>query len=407
VKRDTRNRVLRNTGLYLFIATVFMVISLGTNLTVGHFSNFLPYLPDDLKVLDISLILIPAIGGITFIYLAGIFSMIFEGKLNQVLIGSLYSAGIVGFLAFFLMMRPNTRMTGFLIMGVFSLFVLYTLFSSLADVWRIPAVRVIAGSATLFISGQIIIQLVIEVMAPSDVLLNAEQIVLLNEIINWGFTTASVLTLFGIFKDSRNSYLSSIGSMTSSYAFVLGISMLGSIYLSFIRGRMTDVSPVITELSPYVEWTGIVLIAAMVFTIMRRGMTRSMISPAVVGSWAKHVQDTSLTKGEQLDELTGIIDDFVERGNREHLLVRLFHFLRENRVSEEEMKLVLSEVINFRDKDPPAFSLRGSSKEIEEANVYERMGVLMRTVRRINSLDLPESQLLPDLRIFEKSEISN
>lgn len=382
-------------------------MSFGTKLTIGNFSNFLPYLPENLERLSISLILVPAVGGVTFLYLAGVFGLVFEGKINQVLIGSLYSAGIVAFLGFFLIMRPQTRMTGLLIMGGFAIFVTYNIFSALSETWNIPSIRIISRSATLFILGQVVIQLIKETMIPSELFLSQKQIIIINDIILWAFTSSSILSLFGILKNSKNGYLSSIGSMTSSIAFVLGISVLGSIYFSFVQGRLVEVSPVMEQLSPYVEWTGIVLLAAVVFTVMRRGMTSTLISPAIVGGWSKHVQDTSLTKGEGLSELTGILDHFITEGKRENVLVRLFHFLRENRVSEEEMRLVLMELINYEDDPPPAFSFRGGSQVIENKNQFQRMNVLERTVRRINSLDLPDSERLPDLRNFQESEWSN
>ncbi|NIW14657.1 MAG: hypothetical protein GWN31_12185, partial [Candidatus Thorarchaeota archaeon] len=123
MKQETRNRILKNTGLYIFVAIVFLGISFGTNLTIGDFSNFLPYLPENLERMSISLILVPAVGCVTFFYLAGIFGVVFEGKINQVLVGSFYAAGIVAFLGFFLIMRPQTRLTGLLLMGGFAVFV--------------------------------------------------------------------------------------------------------------------------------------------------------------------------------------------------------------------------------------------------------------------------------------------
>lgn len=403
MRQETRNRVLKNTALYSFVAIVFLGISFGTSLTIGNFSNFLPYLPENLERMSVSLILIPAVGCVTFFYLAGIFGVVFEGKINQILVGSFYSAGIVSFLGFFLIMRPQTRLTGLLLMGGFAVFVTNSVFSAFSEIWNLTSVKMISRSATLFILGQVVIQLINETMVPSELLLNQGQISVVNEIVLWTFTSSSILSLFGMLKNSKNGYFSSIGSMTSSIAFVLGIGVLGSIYLSFVQGNLVEVSPVMEQLSPYIEWTGIVLLAAVVFTVMRRGMTRTLISPAVIGSWSKHVQDTSLNKGEKLTELTGILDHFILEGKKENILVRFFHFLRENRVSEEEMRLVLMELINYEDDPPPGFSVRGSHQAIENKNQFERMNVLERTVRRINSLDLPDSERLLDLRSFKET----
>ncbi len=70
------------------------------------------------------------------------------------------------------------------------------------------------------------------------------------------------------------------------------------------------------QLSPYVEWTGIVIIGAFIFQIMRRGMTESMMVPTEIGSWTKHIQDTSATKGKSLKDFTEIIDEFIQKGQK-------------------------------------------------------------------------------------------
>jgi hypothetical protein len=331
--------------------------------------------------------------------------MLFEGRINQTLVGGLYSAGIVGFFAFYLVMMPETRIAGFLVIGAFAIIMFYSIFSTLSDIWNVHAVKVLARSASLFIMGQIFIELINFVLIPSEELLSFEQLVLLKGIAYWGFTAASALSLLGIFKNSRNSYLASIGSINSNSLFVLGISLIGSLYVSFVRGRLTQVSPVMVQLSPYIEWMGIVLITGIIFTVMRRGVSRSMMAPALVGSWTKHVQDTNPTKGEKLSELNSIINNFVENGNREWLLVRLFNYLDENRVSEDEMQLVLSELINYMDESPPAFSFRGRSEAIQRSNQMNRMEILARTVRRVNSLHLVDSKGFSNLGQEAKAEL--
>jgi len=388
MKKETRRKVIRSTVLYLLVAGVFLTLSFATNYTIGDFDLFLPYLPSNLKTISISKILVPVVGGSTFIYLAGIFGYIFEGKLNQVFVGSFYSAGIVGFLAFYLILQPDTRFSGLLILGGFSIFVIYNVFSTLSEVWNVWAVRIIAGSLAIFSMGEIIVNLLEAVLSPSEALLTLEQIIVFKEVLFWGFTAASLLNLTGVFKTSRNSYLSSIGGITSNYLFSIPISLIGSLYVSFVNGRLLEVSPVIAQLRPYIEWTGIVLVAGMVFTVMRRGMSRSMMEPTEFGSWSKHIQDTSLTKGERMSEFTEIINKFLDEGARSQLLVKLFSFLRENRASEAEMAQVLTELINYEDEGLPVFSLTGRAEDIRQANRESRMAVLERTVRRIKSLDI-------------------
>jgi hypothetical protein len=166
------------------------------------------------------------------------------------------------------------------------------------------------------------------------------------------------------------------------------LSLIATLYINFISGSLTEVSPVIKQLSPYVEWTGIVIIGAFIFQIMRRGMTESMMVPTEIGSWVKHIQDTSATKGKALKDFTEIIDEFIQRGQKERLIVKLFRFLNENRASENEMAETLEEFIKYENQMFPHFSRRGTSDKIEEMNRERRMQVLQKTVERITALGL-------------------
>ena len=183
-------------------------------------------------------------------------------------------------------------------------------------------------------------------------------------------------------------YLAQIGGLATNYFFVVSLSLIGTLYINFITGTITEVNPVIKQLSPYVEWTGVVIIGAFIFQIMRRGMTESMMVPTEIGEWVKHVQDNSATKGKALTDFTQIIDEFIQKGRKEKLLIRLFRFLTENRAADKEMADSLEEYIQYEDQKYPNFSRRGTSGKIEEMNKERRMQVLQRTVVRINALGL-------------------
>jgi hypothetical protein len=155
-----------------------------------------------------------------------------------------------------------------------------------------------------------------------------------------------------------------------------------------VSGRLVEVNPVISQLSPYVEWTGIVIVGALIFTVVRRGMQESMMVPFEAGAWAKHVQDLSPTKGKALEDFTDIIGEFVKEGHKDRLLVKLFRFLDENRATELETASTLRELINYEDDSPPSFARRGSSERVAKQNQERRMELLKRTVDRINQLGL-------------------
>lgn len=384
------SRLVRLTGLYLFIVAAVGGVSLTTTFTIGDFSMFLPYMPEDLATVGISVLLIPILGGVTIFYIAGLIGMVFEGKLNSVLVSGLYAGGFVSIFVVFMIIQPgseNIRRAGYFVAGAFILYLLYSLMATIAKIRKQHYIRVVSGSATIFILGQLMIQIINIFMVTPGVPVS-DLVILVRSIINWGFIVGAILTLCGMLKDSINPFLVQIGEITSSYFTVMAISLIGTLYVNIVRGRIQEINPVIGELTPYIEWTGIVIFGSIIFTVMRRGMNQSMMVPTEIGDWMKHVQDISPTKGEELEKFTRIIIEFVENGKKEKITVKLFNFLDLNRASELETTEILQELINYEDEKAPSFSRRGIAEKIENRNRDARFKVLENTVNRINAQSL-------------------
>ncbi|MBC8462820.1 hypothetical protein H8D76_00515 [Candidatus Bathyarchaeota archaeon] len=390
MEKETRSGLIRATVVYFVIAAIMGILSFGSTLTVGEIGSFLPYIPPDMSGVGVYVLFVPLLVGISFFYVSILIGALFEGTINRVIISGLYAGGFSSFIVVFMIIQPiseTTQVAGYLFMGSFAIYFIYSIISVIAELRDQHYLRVISGALAIFILGQVCIQLVnLYMVAPG--VPETEQVTLIKEMMNIGFGVASGITLVGIFRDSRNVYLSQFGGIASNYFFVTALSLIGTLYLNFIGGKLTEVNPVIKQLSPYIEWTGVVIVGAFIFTVMRRGITETMMVPTELGDWGKHVQDTSSTKGKQLKDFTEMIKEFVDRGQKERLIVKLFRFLNENRASEPEMGQCLKELIDYEDQTHPNFAKRGSSKKVDDNNQERRMLILARTVQHINALGL-------------------
>ena len=106
MEAENRGRLVRATALYLFVAVVLSGISFATPYTVGDFGTFLPYMPDSLIHVGISVVLLPLLAGITLWYLGALLSIIFEGKLNRVIVSGLYAGGFAAIIAIIMVLQP-------------------------------------------------------------------------------------------------------------------------------------------------------------------------------------------------------------------------------------------------------------------------------------------------------------
>lgn len=381
---------MRATLIYIFIALVLVFLSFGTSLTVAEVGSFLPYIPPEMAEVGVYVLFIPLLVGISFFYVSILVGAMFEGIIARVIISGLYAGGFSSFIVVFMIVQPmseQTNIAGYLFMGSYAIYFIYSIISAISGLRQQHYMRVISGALAIFIFGQVCVQLVNLYMVVPGVP-ESGQVLLIKDMLNIGFAVASGITLIGIFRDSRNVYLTQFGGIASNYFFVTALSLIGTLYLYFMGGRLTEVNPVIKQLSPYVEWTGIVIVGAFIFTVMRRGMNESMMVPTEIGDWGKHVQDTSSTKGKQLMDFTEIIEEFVDKNKKERLIVKLFRFLNENRASEPEMSSCLKDLIEYEDQKYPNFARRGTSRVIDETNQEQRMQVLSLTVQKINALGL-------------------
>jgi hypothetical protein len=390
MEKETRSELIRATAGYLFVAVILLIVSFGSTLTIGEIGSFLPYIPEDLSQVGVFIIFIPLLVGISLFYVAVLIGSLLEGKIANVIISGLYAGGFASFIFVFMIVQPlseATQVAGYLFLGSYAVYFLYSLLSLIAELRDQHYIRVISGALAIFILGQVCVQMVnLYMVIPGTP--ETEQVSLIKEMLNIGFGVASGITLIGIFRDSRNVYLAQFGGIASNYFFVTALSLIGTLYLNFMGGRLTEVNPVIKQLSPYVEWTGVVIVGAFIFTVMRRGMSETMMVPTEIGEWGKHIQDTSSTKGKQLRDFTEIIDEFVQKGRKEDLTVKLFRFLNENRASEKEMGGSLKELIHYEDQKHPNLARRGTSKKVDEKNRERRMQILTKTVQIINALGL-------------------
>jgi hypothetical protein len=393
MSKNSTGRVLRSTAIYGVIVAILGWMIFFNDYTIGDFSSFLPYLPETLASMSLDVILIPILVAVLVFYTASLVGIVFEGDFARVLVGTLYAAGFACFFGLILILQPgseNLNRAGYLIFAAFCVLLVYNTLSNLSRLKDMPYLKAMAISATIYIEGQILMRLINPLIDSSGVNMAPELIQGLNEFINLGVSIAAVFTLFAVFATSGNPYLNALGGIASNYLFSVSLSLIGALYYGFFMGGLSTYLPGITQLSPYVEWTGICIIAALIFTVMRRGMQGSILAKEKMGEWKKHLQQVTTYKGDHFVGFTDILNDFVSRGKRDMLLVKLTLFLHENRVNDDEISGILSDLINYEDEKKSTISVKGQSTDIDDKNKERRFNILQNTIAKI----LPESNIV-------------
>ena len=380
----SRSMFLRRTVLYGLFAGILGWLIYFNDYTLRDLGNFLPMSPQ-MASMSLEVILIPLLASITVFYVASIVGIVFEGVLAEVLAGTLYAAGFASFFALLLILQPgeNVNQAGYLLSAAFGVVLANNIVSTLARLRKSQALKAVAVSATIFLEGQIALRLISILIGASGASMVPGLAEAIAEFLNLGITIAAVFTLFAAFKASGNAYLAALGGIASNYLFSVSLSVIGALYYGFFLGGLSAFAPSIRNLSPYVEWTGICIFAAIIFTVMRRGMQGSIMVRNRLGEWRKHLQQVTTYKGDRFVGFTEVVDDFVEGGNRERLLVKLALFLHENQAGDDEISGLLAELINYEEEKSSDLARTGHSEAIENQNKLKRLDLLQRTIGSI------------------------
>ncbi len=387
-----RRDIIRRTIIWLILSGLLGWLIYFNDLRLGNLGSFLP-MSDQIARMNLDLILIPLLTSITIFYIASIVAITFEGVLSEVLTGTLYAAGFAAFFALFLILQPGPAFSqaGYLLSAAFGVLLVYNVVSTIARLRGANALKAATVSATIFMVGQIILRLITLFISTSGASMPPGMAEGITSFVSLGITIAGVFTLFAVFKSSKNTYLEALGGIAGNYLFSVSLSLIGALYYGFFLGGLRSFAPGIENLSPYIEWTGICVFAAIIFTVMRRGMQGSIMIKNRLGEWNKHKQEITTYKGDRFVGFTEVIDDFVERGKRERLLVRLALFLHENQADDDDISSLLAPLINYIDASAPDMAPSGRAEAIEEENKLTRLSLLQNIIRRIIPPSLGET----------------
>ena len=377
--KNNTSTLIRNTVIYAVFVGILSWLIFFNRITLGDLVGFLP-MPEQIAAMGLDSLLLPVLISVTVFYIASLVGIFLEGTFSEVLVGTLYAAGFAAFFATFLILNPNENVkeAGILLSGAFGTVLVYNTVNAFAKIRRMPWLKAVMVSVTIYSVGQITVLLLQLLM--SSAISGSPIIDAIGNFINLGVTIAAIFTFLAIFKTSENAYLGALGGIASNYVFAVALSVIGALYYGFITETFSEIAPGIESLAPYVQWTGICIFAALVFTIMRRGMQGSIIVRNRMGTWQKHLQQITTYKGDRFLGFTHIVDEFINQGKKERLLIRLILFLHENHMKDDEISKTLEELIKYEDEKKPTLSREGQLDTINKNNRENRLGVIQRTL---------------------------
>lgn len=159
-----------------------------------------------------------------------------------------------------------------------------------------------------------------------------------------GLIALSFCSLLGTFAKAENSATSHVlrqASEDPARNFFIGFFITA--YLNLVRPPLTANLPFL----PYMEWVVIVLAVYVVYDMTRLSSKEFYVSSESLG-WKRHTQEVRRETGRDMVRLTSVMEQFVDQGVKEPLLVYLALHLQRLGGTEGEILKTLSPLIDYQ-----------------------------------------------------------
>lgn len=202
----------------------------------------------------------------------------------------------------------------------------------------------------------------------------------LESIIMTGWIFLIISILVGLLRWSHIPPLKSFATV-----FPKGVeSLLLGIFVAFY---LTDLRPVLlTIFLTYLEvteWTILGTIILYVYLRLRREIIPES-KDLLTADWKKHVQEVSIVEDKDFEELTRVINAFVENSKKESLIVYLAYMLAQKSISREEAEKALSTIINYSPVQRKSIIFSWDLNYISVQERLERLKCLKETLSTID-----------------------
>lgn len=163
------------------------------------------------------------------------------------------------------------------------------------------------------------------------------------------------------------------------------IGFIVAAYLSLIRPPLTAY---VTFL-PYVEWVAIALVVYVIYTMIRQPAEEFYISPQAP-NWKRHVQKIRRETGRDLARLTSFMEQFVDHGVKEPLLVYLTLHLQMLGETEDDILKTLDLLIDYREnaqtRKSRFFAFPGAKRKLAMKNKEVRQNLLNDLLKKVDKV---------------------
>ena len=217
--------------------------------------------------------------------------------------------------------------------------------------------------------------------------------------------TSSIITaifsLAVLGESNENPYLVSFArkiNVDSSTNFIRIFGLLA--YLFYARPYVDVFLAENRQYLPYFEWGIITFMALLLFRDLRAYISKDLTKVDVMGKWQKHLQEIETRSDYRIDRLTQYIDNFINKGEKEVLLVYLINLLQLNQTSRFKSADALHDLIYYKPKELELFTFRWNREQAQLKDLAMRNEILTNLLPIIEQLSYRQDTVEPEEEIM-------
>jgi len=198
----------------------------------------------------------------------------------------------------------------------------------------------------------------------------------INNVIVVSSALVSVLALTGVLRNHPNVYIRYVSDVTSGRLQQVTILIFMVLSYFFVRLFLLQVSGLNSQYVVVGEWAVLCIGFYMAYRAVKRYTSESLVREDYTGTWRRHVQQVSLSSEPELDLFEALLDGFVNRGERDALIIYITLLLKSSGLSPEALIRALSPLINYSDAPLPKIGLSWQVENTKRHNVQRRREII-------------------------------
>ncbi len=336
---------------------------------------------------DLSFLIIPFIIFLTGAFIGEIFNTYLTGTTADMLKSSLLWL-FSGTAIFLLLSRPplptDYQPTGYIVLLVIFAVVFYHLFEVILA--KRFALKTLVQAAIIFLAGLASRTLLMMFAWGNNLefeISDLALVVTLADLLFWSLTLLSIMLLLSLLALSRNHFLTMAGFWFGNKPALKGMLILiFTFYFLNLRSVLEELY--YPDFQIY-EWLSLsIVFIALIFLISKN--IKNVVKLATYAGWGKHRQNIDINKGDQLLELANHVDQFLEQGDKQKILIYIINESLKRKLSIEQIQNIVSDFIDYQDEPESPLTTRYGKESLRRRNINKRKLVLEEMVAKFGQL---------------------